>query len=79
MEMVPKRPQNWANVREKGEEQEVGKDTSTIHSILLRYLEVVGGRWENKKRGKIKKLDYKQTNKSTGTTWTAEWQRGCST
>lgn len=25
------------------------------------------------------KLDYKQTNKSTGTTSIAEWQRGCNT
>jgi len=31
------------------------------------------------KKGRIEKLDYKQTNKSTGTTSIAEWQRGCDT
>ena len=46
---------------------------------FLTCLKVVCGWTENKKRGRIKKLDYKQTNKSTGTTSTAEWQRECNT
>jgi hypothetical protein len=62
-----------ANIRTRGRREGSGEREGMLVLRILSFFGVFGGIIKSEKG--IGELDYKQTNKSTGTTSTAGWQR----